>query len=123
MWQAMRTAAQMQAITSSPEKVDAAKIFASATREAAKALGIDGQVGSIEIGKRADLIALDLNKAHLTPIHDLFALLVFAAGRGDVAHVWVDGEQVVAHSKATRVEASDILARARDRVKALKERK
>ena len=120
MWQAMRMAAHVQAITSSPARVSAAKTFAAATREAAKALMIDHLVGSIEIGKRADLIALDLNKPHLTPIHDVHALLVFAAGRGDVTDVWVDGERVVEDSRATRVDAGEIITRARQRAQSLK---
>lgn len=119
MWQSMRMAAHLQAITSSPAKVDAATIFAAATRDGAKALMIDHLVGSIEVGKRADLIAVDLKKPHLTPIHDIFALLVFAVGRGDVTDVWVDGERVVAGSQPTRVKADEIIDRARDRVTAL----
>lgn len=120
MWQAMRMAAHMQAITSSPAKVDAARIFAAATRDAAYALSIDHLVGSIEVGKQADLIAIDLNKPHLTPIHDIFALLVFAAGRGDVSDVWVDGERVISAAKPTRVDATEIMTKAKERVKALK---
>jgi len=120
MWQAMRMAAHVQAITSSPARVSAAKTFAAATREAAKALMIDHLVGSIEVGKRADLIALDLNKPHLTPIHDVHALLVFAAGRGDVTDVWVDGERVVEDSMARRVDAGEIITRARQRAQSLK---
>lgn len=119
MWQAMRMAAHLQAITSSPAKVDAAQIFASATREAAKAVMIDDLVGSIEVGKRADLIAIDLNKPHLTPIHDLFALLVFAVGRGDVSDVWVDGERVVRGAQPTRVKSDEIISRARLRAATL----
>jgi len=120
MWQAMRMAAHVQAITSSPARVDASKIFAAATRDAAKALLVDHLVGSVEVGKRADLIAIDLNKPHLTPIHDIYALLVFAAGRGDVTDVWVDGERVVKDSKATKVDASEIMTRARLRAESLK---
>lgn len=119
MWQAMRMAAHMQAITSSPAKVDAARIFAAATRDAAHALSIDHMVGSIEVGKRADLIAIDLNKPHLTPVHDIFALLVFAAGRGDVSDVWVDGERVINAATSTRVDATEIMSKARERVKSL----
>ena len=121
MWQAMRMAAHVQAITSSPAQVSASKIFAAATRDAAKALMIDHLVGSVEVGKRADLIALDLNKPHLTPVHDIHALLVFAAGRGDVTDVWVDGERVIKDSHPTRVDAGEIMTRARQRAESLKD--
>lgn len=119
MWQAMRMAAHVQAITSSPAKVNAASIFAGATLDGAHALGIDHLVGSIEVGKRADLIAIDLRKAHLTPIHDIFALLVFAVGRGDVSHVWIDGDQVVRSHQPTRVDPAEIIKRANQRVQSL----
>ena len=122
MWQAMRMAAHVQATTSSPSKVNAASIFASATREAAHALAIDHLVGSIEVGKRADLIAIDSRKAHLTPIHDIFALLVFAVGRGDVTDVWVDGEQVVRKKEPTRVDGHKVMAAANQRVEALSQK-
>lgn len=119
MWQSMRMAAHVQSITSSPSKVSAASIFAAATREAAHALAIDHLVGSIEVGKRADLIAIDARKAHLTPIHDIYALLVFAVGRGDVTDVWVDGEQVVRGQAPTRIDSASVIADANKRVEAL----
>lgn len=121
MWQAMRMAAHVQSITSSPANVSAASIFAAATSDAARALGIDHLVGSIEVGKRADLIAIDSRKPHLTPIHDIFALLVFAVGRGDVSNVWIDGEEVVRAHRPTRVDADEIMDRANLRIAALKQ--
>ena len=59
-------------------------------------------------------------KPHLTPIHDIFALLVFAVGRGDVTDVWVDGDHVVESARATKVDAKEIMARSNERVRALK---
>ena len=79
-----------------------------ATIEAAKALGLESSIGSIEVGKSADLISIDLNKAHLIPLHDVFAQLVFAAGRGDVSDVWVDGKQVIADGKSTLINFSQL---------------
>ncbi len=119
MWQAMRMAAHVQAMTSSPANVDAKRIFSAATIEAAKALGMEERIGSIEVGKQADLIAIDLKKPHLSPIHDIFALLVFAAGRGDVTDVWVDGERVIQAGSSVRVKVDELLSRVHSRVKAL----
>lgn len=119
MWQAMRMAAHLIAIKRSPAEVDACAIFRLATIEGAKALGIASRIGSIEVGKCADIVSIDLSKPHLTPIHDIFALLVFAVGRGDVTDVWIDGEQVVSASKATKVDATKIMSQANERVKAL----
>ena len=119
MWQAMRLAAHVAAITRSPAEVDAATIFRMATIEAARAIGIDAQVGSIEPGKFADFILIDHEKPHLTPIHDIFALLVFAAGRGDVRETWIDGKPVVLDGIATQVDAREIMRRSRERVRVL----
>ena len=65
------------------------------------------------MGKRADLVLLDLAAPHLTPVHDVAALLVFAAGRGDVTDVLVDGRLVVRDRRSTLVDTDDLLARAR----------
>ena len=120
MWQAMRMAAHLLAYTHSPADVDAAKIFHMATIDGARALGIDHRVGSIEIGKAADFISIDLAKPHLTPIHDIFALLIFAVGRSDIADVYIDGEAVVKNGRSTRVDQQEIMDRANKRILDLK---
>jgi len=119
MFSVMRMAAHVVALRQSPADVDLTAIVRAATIEAAKAVGLDDRVGSIEIGKEADLIALDLHAAHLTPVHDVNALLVFAAGRGDITDVWVAGEKVVKNRVSTKVDLKDLIKRVNERVKAL----
>ena len=119
MFSVMRMAAHVVALRQSPAEVDLTAIVRAATIEAAKAVGLDDRVGSIEIGKEADLIALDLHAAHLTPVHDVNALLVFAAGRGDITDVWVAGEKVVENRVSTKVDLTDLINRVNERVKAL----
>jgi len=119
MFSVMRMAAHVVALRQSPADVDLTAIVRAATIEAAKAVGLDDRVGSIEIGKEADLIALDLHAAHLTPVHDVNALLVFAAGRGDITDVWVAGEKVVENRVSTKVDLKDLIKRVNERVKAL----
>jgi 5-methylthioadenosine/S-adenosylhomocysteine deaminase len=119
MFSVMRMAAHVVALRQSPADVDLTSIVRAATIEAAKAVGLGDRVGSIEIGKEADLIALDLHAAHLTPVHDVNALLVFAAGRGDVTDVWVAGDQVVAKRVSTKIDLTDLINRVNLRVKAL----
>ena len=65
-------------------------------------------VGSIEVGKRADLIAIDLAAPHLIPIHNLYALMVYAAGRSDVSDVWVDGEHVIKDRTSTKLDFAEL---------------
>ena len=117
MWQAMRQAAHLAALTSGHPEVDPAQVLRAATIEGAAALGIDHLVGSLEVGKRADLALLDLDQPHLTPVHDVPALLVHAAGRGDVTDVLVDGIIVVRERRSTRVDTPELLDRCRARAR------
>ena len=119
MWLVMRQAALLARLTSArPDVASAAEVLRACTIEGARALGLGDQIGSVEVGKRADLVLLDLQAPHLTPVHDVEALLVFAAGRGDVTDVLVDGEPVVRGRRSTRVDVPALLARARERGKA-----
>lgn len=122
MWQVLRITAHLVVLKATPTEVDLVAIFRSATIDGAKALGLGDRIGSIEIGKEADLIALNLQQPHLTPVHNVMALLIFAAGRSDVADVWVAGEQVVASGKSTRVDAEAIIKASNERVKVLEKK-
>lgn len=117
MWQAMRQAAHLAALTSGDPAVDAQQILRAATIDGARALGMDDLIGSLDVGKRADIVLLDLDQPHLTPVHDVPALLVHAAGRGDVTDVLVDGRIVVSERRSTQVETRDLLERSRARAR------
>lgn len=117
MWQAMRQAAHLAALTSGDPAIDAEQIVRAATIDGARALGMDDLIGSLEIGKRADLVLLDLDQPHLIPVHDVPALLVHAAGRGDVTDVLVDGRIVVSERRSTQVDMRDLLDRSRTRAR------
>jgi 5-methylthioadenosine/S-adenosylhomocysteine deaminase len=75
--------------------VPAAQALEMATINAAKALGLDAEIGSIETGKQADLVAVELGGPGLIPCFDPVSHLVYAAGRENVTHVWVAGENLV----------------------------
>jgi cytosine/adenosine deaminase-related metal-dependent hydrolase len=66
-------------------------VVALATREGARVLGLEDRVGTLTPGKQADLIVMDLNQAHLTPLYDPYSHLVYAARSADVRHVMVAG--------------------------------
>jgi 5-methylthioadenosine/S-adenosylhomocysteine deaminase len=70
----------------------AADALQAATLNAARALNLDSQIGSIVPGKRADLVAVDLHALSSQPVFDPISHLVYVAGREDVTHVWVDGK-------------------------------
>ena len=66
-------------------------------------------IGSIEIGKRADLILINLDKPHLAPIYDINALVVYSVGKGDVSDVIVDGKLLAKDGDMVNVDTEKLL--------------
>lgn len=96
LWSEMKTAAILHKGASlNPEVIPAYQALEMATILGAKALGLEDEIGSLETGKRADLIMVDLNHSHLSPVHDPVSLMVYVATPSDVAHVMVDGKWLV----------------------------
>jgi 5-methylthioadenosine/S-adenosylhomocysteine deaminase len=110
MFTAIRVAALVQkGHRLDPTVLPAAAILRMATMGSARALGIDHLVGSIEVGKRADLVRLDANSPSLVPSYDPVSSIVYAASRADVVDVWIDGRQVVADRSCTTIDRSETL--------------
>jgi len=92
----MRLAALIQKPRLGPEALPAAQVLELATLGGARALGLESEIGSIEVGKRADLVVLDLDGPHAQPAEaDLISRIVYSARAADVRHVIVDGRVVV----------------------------
>jgi 5-methylthioadenosine/S-adenosylhomocysteine deaminase len=108
MWSVMRLSGNLLANLNGAESLKSLQIFRLATIEGARSVGMSNLIGSIEIGKLADFICIDLAKPHLIPMHDVFAQLVFAAGRADVSDVWVDGKHVIADGRSTLIDFSGL---------------
>jgi 5-methylthioadenosine/S-adenosylhomocysteine deaminase len=83
-----------------------------ATIRAARALGLEGRIGSLAPGKRADMTAVHLEAPELLPCYDPLSHLVYAAGREHVTHVWVDGERVVDGGQLARLDPRELAAKA-----------
>ncbi|MBU6278020.1 MAG: amidohydrolase [Actinomycetales bacterium] len=114
MFAAMRLAANLaRLVRQDPAAISAARVLQAATRGGAQALGMADRIGSVEIGKEADLVLLDLAAPHLTPMRDPATAVVFSAGRSDVRHVIVAGEVVVANRIPTRVDLAEVIEQAR----------
>jgi 5-methylthioadenosine/S-adenosylhomocysteine deaminase len=94
--------------------VPASDALAMATINAAKSLGMDDRIGSIEPGKRADLAALNFSRAETSPCFDVVSHLVYAASSENVTHVWVDGELLLANRTLTRVDERELIAKANE---------
>jgi 5-methylthioadenosine/S-adenosylhomocysteine deaminase len=117
MFAAMRLAANLaRLVREDPAAISAEDVVRAATIHGAQALGMADRIGSLEVGKEADLIVVDAAAPHLTPLRDPFTALVFAAGRSDVRDVLVAGDVVVADRRPTRVDVRDIRAQALEHV-------
>ena len=113
MFDEMRLAATLQAMRHGPGALPARDVLWMATRGGARALGLDREVGSIEPGKRADLIVVDRDRPHLQPDRDAWSTLVYAARGPDVRLTMVDGEVLVEDFALTRFDPLDIASAAR----------
>jgi 5-methylthioadenosine/S-adenosylhomocysteine deaminase len=91
----------------------AATALHMATLGGAAALGLDHAIGSLEVGKHADLIAVNLGGLDHLPCYDPVSHLVNVTGRDQVSDVWVAGERLVADRRLTRIDPHDVAARAR----------
>lgn len=110
MFTAMRVAALVhKGHRLDPTALPASTILRMATMGSARALGIDEMVGSIEVGKRADLVRLDTNSPSLIPSYDPVSSIVYSASRADVVDVWVDGRQVVNGRICTTIDRTETL--------------
>jgi 5-methylthioadenosine/S-adenosylhomocysteine deaminase len=108
MFEEIRLAATIQAVRKAPGALTARDAIWMATREGARALGLEEEIGSIAPGKRADLILIDRNRPHLAPDRDPWSTLAFAARGSDVRMTMVDGEILVDQFALTRLDAQAV---------------
>jgi 5-methylthioadenosine/S-adenosylhomocysteine deaminase len=108
MFDEMRLAATLQAMRLAPGALPARDVVWMATREGARALGQETEIGSIEAGKRADLILIDKSAPHLTPAPDPWSTIVYSARGTDVRTVVVDGELLVHDFALTRMDPAEV---------------
>jgi 5-methylthioadenosine/S-adenosylhomocysteine deaminase len=110
----MSTAAKVhKALSKNPTVLDARTVVLMATRWGAEGLGLGNKVGSIEKGKSADIITLNLSEPHLTPLYNVFSHIVYAAMASDVETVMVNGKVVVDGRKLTTADEAEILYKAK----------
>jgi 5-methylthioadenosine/S-adenosylhomocysteine deaminase len=119
LWEEMDTAAKLHKVTSGdPTAVGARTALAMATRLGAEAVGLQRQIGSLEAGKRADLILVRMDGLHQIPCYDPYSLLVYATKASDVDTVIINGEVVVAAGRVLTVSEAAV----RERVAAYQQR-
>ena len=116
----MRTAALLaKGVAGRADAVTAGQALQMATLNGARALGLADEIGSIEVGKWADLCCVDLERPATWPVYDPVAQLVYATSRDQVEDVWVAGRRMVSDGRLARMDEAAIIARAgawRDRI-------
>lgn len=120
MFEEMRLAALLpKVVTGSPVAVPAEAALAMATIEGAKAIGMDHLIGSLEVGKRADVIVVRGDAVHSRPAFstspaNIYSRLAYTTQASDVRHVYVNGRNVVRDGQVLSVDLAHVLARAQD---------
>lgn len=109
-----RTAALLaKAVAGSATALDAHRALRMATLNGARALGMGELTGSLEEGKAADMIAVDLTGLAQQPMYDPVSQLIYATGRDRVRHLWVAGEQLLENGRLLRQDEKMLVANAR----------
>ena len=105
----MRTAALLgKGVAQNAEAIPAQTALRMATLNGAKALGLDDQIGSLETGKQADVVAINLSEPETVPNYDVVSQLVYATGRHQVSDVWVSGKRLLKHRSLTTLDLDQI---------------
>ncbi|MEM2105847.1 MAG: amidohydrolase [Candidatus Bathyarchaeia archaeon] len=115
MFETIKVAALLQKHAyHSPTVLSAYEALKMATINGAKALRLDGFIGSLEVGKRADIILIDFNKPHLKPLYDSFASVVYSARGSDVETVIVDGKIVMQNKMVKTMDEASVMKKAEE---------
>lgn len=111
LWEEMDSAAKLhKSLRRDPTVVPAPQAFRMATMGGARALHMEDEIGSLEVGKAADIILLDLEKTHFKPRYNLYSLLVYAAGAGDVTHTIVGGKILMRDRRLLTIDEVQVWA-------------
>jgi len=122
LFREMGTAAKLHKVAAmDPTVLDARTALKMATIHGARVLGLGDQIGSIEPGKCADLILVDMNKPHLTPVYQVYSHLVYAASGADVVASIINGKLVMKYRKLLHADLDDIMENVRKITKVIAE--
>jgi 5-methylthioadenosine/S-adenosylhomocysteine deaminase len=118
----MDTAAKLHKVSKlDPTVMDAQTLLRMATADGARALGLEHRIGSLEVGKRADVIVIDTKKPHLIPLYNPYSHLVYAACGHDVKHSIIDGNVVMENRELLTLDVEDVLAQANEKANKVRE--
>ncbi len=123
MFEDMKIAALLHKVHSgNPEAVPAEAALEMATIGSARALGLEKNIGSVEVGKRADIILVDLKRPHLTPLTHPVSHIAYAAKGSDVSHTIVDGRMLMEDRRLTTLDEEKVMDEAAKQTRDLLEK-
>lgn len=120
MFETMKMASLLQkSYYGDPTILTAREVLRAATIKGAEALGLNNKIGTLEVGKRADIVLVDLNKPNLTPLHDIYANLVYSARGCNVDSVIVDGKILMENREVKTLDEEEVIKKAESRALSL----
>jgi 5-methylthioadenosine/S-adenosylhomocysteine deaminase len=112
MFTEMRSAALLQKVSRGADALPAARVLRMATLGGARSLGLEGEIGSLEAGKLADITVLELGRLHTTPRPEVVSTVVYAAEARDVRDVLIDGRVVLRDGRLQTFDEREVVAEA-----------
>ncbi|HKP39379.1 MAG TPA: 5'-deoxyadenosine deaminase [Pyrinomonadaceae bacterium] len=112
MFTEMRSAALLQKLAHGPEILPAVSVLQMATIDGARALGLESEIGSLEAGKRADVIVVDLRQLHSSPQADVISSLIYSAQASDVRSTIIDGRVVMRDGELLSLDEASVVRNA-----------
>ena len=112
MFTEMRTAALLQKLAHGPEVLPAARVLRMATIDGARAMGLEKEIGSLEAGKRADVIVVKLDRLHSSPHREVVSTLVYSAQPADVTTTIIDGRVLMRDSELLTLNEASVVEEA-----------
>lgn len=120
MFEEIKSAAYLQKVSyEKASAISAEDVLKMATINGAKVMGLEKEIGSLEVGKKADVIIIDLNKPHLCPVHDLYSTLAYSANGADVESVIIDGKLVMENRKLLTIDEEFVIKKCNEIVQNL----
>ncbi len=113
MFETMKVAALLQKhFYSDPKILSAKEVLKMATINGAEALELKNEIGSLEVGKKADLILLDISNSHMRPLHNIYAAIIYSAHGSDVDTVIIDGKIIMENRMLKTLDKENVIQEA-----------
>jgi cytosine/adenosine deaminase-related metal-dependent hydrolase len=113
----MRLAALIQKPIHGPTALSSETVFRMATIEGAKALGLQDQIGSIEVGKKADLVFCKLSEVCSIPFENIYSKVVYSTNSSAISHLMIDGQWIVRNGELSPYDINDVILKANQEIK------